>query len=68
MLEFLKETDSEIYSLLLDEAERKETSLELIASENCASRAVLEAAGTLLTDKYCEGYPGKRYYGGVCQF
>ena len=63
----LKDSDSEIYSLLLKETERKEYSLELIPSENVVSRAVQEITGTILTDKYCEGYPGKRYYGG-CAF
>ncbi len=63
----LKEFDPEIAGLIRSEAERKEHSLELIPSENCVSRAVLEADGSILTDKYCEGYPGARYYGG-CEF
>jgi glycine hydroxymethyltransferase len=63
----LKDSDPEIYGLVLKETERKEYSLELIPSENIVSRAVQEVCGTILTDKYCEGYPGKRYYGG-CQF
>jgi glycine hydroxymethyltransferase len=63
----LKDADPEIAALVRKEAERKELGLELIPSENCVSRAVLEVTGTILTDKYCEGYPGARYYGG-CQF
>lgn len=63
----LGETDPEISALIKKEAERKEFSLELIPSENCTSFAVLEADGSILTDKYCEGYPGGRYYGG-CEF
>ena len=49
------------------EAERQQNEIELIASENIVSQAVLDAAGTLLTNKYAEGYPGRRYYGG-CQY
>ncbi|MFN8389784.1 MAG: serine hydroxymethyltransferase [Bdellovibrionota bacterium] len=60
----LAESDPEIAKLISKEAERKEFSLELIPSENCVSQAVLEADGSILTDKYCEGYPGGRYYGG----
>lgn len=60
----LAEVDSEIAELLQRETERKKYSLELIPSENCVSEAVLEITGSILTDKYCEGYPGKRYYGG----
>lgn len=60
-------TDSEVYKILQLETERQQTKLELIASENFVSPAVLEAAGTVLTNKYAEGYPGKRYYGG-CEF
>lgn len=59
--------DKEIYSVLSQETRRQQEFLELIASENFVSRAVLEAAGTLLTNKYAEGYPGKRYYGG-CEY
>lgn len=57
-------TDSEIADLIQKETLRKEHSLELIPSENCVSEAVMEAMGSVVTDKYCEGYPGKRYYGG----
>lgn len=60
----LKDTDSQIAELVRKETHRKEFSLELIPSENCVSEAVLEVTGSILTDKYCEGYPGRRYYGG----
>ena len=60
----LAETDPEIASAIRAEARRQGEGLELIASENFVSRAVLEAAGSVLTNKYAEGYPGKRYYGG----
>ncbi|GIW43041.1 MAG: serine hydroxymethyltransferase [Candidatus Binatia bacterium] len=63
----LARTDPEIYRILRLEAERQEYNLELIASENIVSRAVLEAQGSILTNKYAEGYPGKRYYGG-CEY
>ena len=63
----LSESDPRIAELIRKETERKEYSLEMIASENCVSEAVLEACGSIMTDKYCEGYPGKRYYGG-CVF
>jgi glycine hydroxymethyltransferase len=60
----LRETDPEIWGVLRSELERQADGLELIASENFVSRAVLEATGSVLTNKYAEGYPGKRYYGG----
>lgn len=60
----LRNTDPDIYQVLQQEETRQRGKLELIASENFASRAVLEAAGSVLTNKYAEGYPGKRYYGG----
>ena len=60
----LTETDPDIAAVLADETARQNTGLELIASENFVSRAVLEAAGSVLTNKYAEGYPGRRYYGG----
>ena len=63
----LKKTDEEIYQLVQKEEERQNYTLELIASENFVSDAVLEAQGSVLTNKYAEGYPGKKYYGG-CQF
>src|SRR5258705_10089860 len=60
----LAETDPEIADAIKHEIHRQNDGLELIASENFVSRAVLEAAGSVLTNKYAEGYPGKRYYGG----
>src|SRR3954469_23961919 len=63
----LADADPEIADAILRETERQNTGLELIASENAVSRAVLEAAGSVLTNKYAEGYPGRRYYGG-CEF
>ena len=63
----LQETDPQIADLIRKERHRQESTLELIASENHVSAAVMEAAGTVLTNKYAEGYPGKRYYGG-CGF
>ncbi len=60
----LAEADPEIFALVRREIERQQGQLELIASENFTSEAVLEAAGTVFTNKYAEGYPGKRYYGG----
>jgi glycine hydroxymethyltransferase len=64
MWEHVKVTDPEIYEVLLKEWERQEYGLELIASENFVSLAVMEAMGSVLTNKYAEGYPKKRYYGG----
>jgi len=63
----LAEADPEIYELLIKETERQNSRLELIASENFTSEAILEAAGSIFTNKYAEGYPGKRYYGG-CEY
>ena len=63
----LADADPEIYGAVRNELGRQRHEIELIASENIVSRAVLEAQGTVLTNKYAEGYPGKRYYGG-CQF
>jgi glycine hydroxymethyltransferase len=64
---FLEKADPKLAQMLAKEAERQEYGLEMIASENYASKAVMEAQGTILTNKYAEGYPGKRYYGG-CEF
>src|SRR5947208_5150909 len=64
MLRSLAEEDPEIAGAIRDELHRQNSGLELIASENFVSKAVLEAAGSVLTNKYAEGYPGKRYYGG----
>jgi glycine hydroxymethyltransferase len=63
----LAETDPDIAQAIRDELHRQNTGLELIASENFVSRAVLEAAGSVFTNKYAEGYPGRRYYGG-CEY
>jgi len=63
----LKAADSEVYAAIRNEVHRQNTKLELIASENFVSLAVLEAMGSALTNKYAEGYPAKRYYGG-CEF
>ena len=63
----LADTDPDIARAIVHERERQNEGLELIASENFVSRAILEAAGSVLTNKYAEGYPGKRYYGG-CEF
>jgi glycine hydroxymethyltransferase len=63
----LSESDPEIAQAIANEANRQHEGLELIASENFVSMAVLEAAGSVFTNKYAEGYPGKRYYGG-CEF
>jgi glycine hydroxymethyltransferase len=63
----LQEFDPEIHAAIRDEERRQSTGLELIASENFTYRAVLEATGSVFTNKYAEGYPGKRYYGG-CEF
>jgi glycine hydroxymethyltransferase len=67
MLRTLAEADPEVAQAIRDERERQNSGIELIASENFVSRAVLEAAGSVLTNKYAEGYPGRRYYGG-CEF
>src|SRR4026209_2362826 len=63
----LAESDPDISAAIRDEQHRQNSGLELIASENFVSQAVLQAAGSVLTNKYAEGYPGKRYYGG-CEF
>lgn len=63
----LEQEDIEIYNYIQEEKHRQETNVELIASENFVSEAVLETMGSILTNKYAEGYPGKRYYGG-CEF
>ena len=66
MIEYL-EKDKEIFDVAHLEVKRQQENLELIASENFVSKAVLAAAGSVLTNKYAEGYPGKRYYGG-CEY
>ena len=60
----LSKTDPELYKAINDELKRQQEHIELIASENIVSQAVLEAQGSVLTNKYAEGYPGKRYYNG----
>jgi glycine hydroxymethyltransferase len=66
-MENLKVNDAELYEFINQEFSRQKNNLEMIASENFVSKAVLEAQGSILTNKYAEGYPGKRYYGG-CQY
>ena len=63
----LQDLDPEVAFAIDNEARRQHEGLELIASENFVSEAVLQAAGSVFTNKYAEGYPGKRYYGG-CEF
>ncbi|MFN7169579.1 MAG: serine hydroxymethyltransferase, partial [Pannonibacter sp.] len=63
----LAEADADVFAAIQKEAGRQQHEIELIASENIVSKAVLEAQGSVLTNKYAEGYPGKRYYGG-CQY
>src|SRR3990167_5054601 len=63
-MKFLKKADPKIYSAIKGEINRQVEKIELIASENYASAAVLEAQGSVLTNKYAEGLPGKRYFGG----
>ena len=63
----LAEADPEVHAAIRGELSRQRDRIELIASENIASRAVLEATGSVFTNKYAEGYPGRRYYGG-CEY
>src|SRR5690625_3028376 len=63
-MDHLKQTDMELYESIKAEKTRQQENIELIASENFVSQSVLEAQGSILTNKYAEGYPGKRYYGG----
>ncbi len=67
LYEHVKQTDPELYDALIFELNRQRNKIELIASENFVSQAVLEAQGSVLTNKYAEGYPGRRYYGG-CEY
>ena len=60
----LEKSDKELYKSIQNELNRQQNHIELIASENIVSKAVIEAQGSILTNKYAEGYPGKRYYGG----
>lgn len=66
-MKFLQESDQELYQAIEQERTRQHDKIELIASENFVSQAVMEAQGSVLTNKYAEGYPGKRYYGG-CEY
>ena len=63
-MSFIKEEDLEVYNAIMEEEKRQEEGIELIASENFVSKAVMEAAGSVMTNKYAEGYPHRRYYGG----
>lgn len=63
-MDHLKQADRELFDAIVAEKERQQSNIELIASENFVSEAVMEAAGSVLTNKYAEGYPGRRYYGG----
>src|SRR3972149_6990662 len=67
MTNFIAQNDPEVWAAIADEIERQTDGLEMIASENYTSPAVMQAVGSVLTNKYAEGYPAKRYYGG-CQF
>jgi len=67
LLEYIEKVDPEVAKALKNELKRQEEGLELIASENYATRAILEAQGCIMTNKYAEGYPGRRYYGG-CEY
>lgn len=67
MTNFIQKNDPDVWQAIANEIERQADGLEMIASENYTSPAVMQAAGSVLTNKYAEGYPGKRYYGG-CQF
>ena len=64
LMSYIKKTDPELYNILEKELDREESTIELIASENFTSQAVMEMTGGVMTNKYAEGYPGKRYYGG----
>ena len=66
-LHFVEQSDPEIFAAMQQELSRQRNKIELIASENFTSLAVMEAQGSVLTNKYAEGYPGKRYYGG-CEY
>src|SRR4051794_40658498 len=66
-MNFIQQQDPDVWAAIADEERRQQDGLEMIASENYTSPAVMQAAGSVLTNKYAEGYPGKRYYGG-CEF
>jgi len=67
MYEHIKKNDQAVYEAIMHEAARQQNRIELIASENFTSQAIMEAQGSILTNKYAEGYPGRRYYGG-CEY
>ena len=67
MARSLAEADPQVYAAVRAELERQDSRIELIASENFTSEAILEATGSVFTNKYAEGYPGRRYYGG-CEY
>ncbi|WP_080876194.1 serine hydroxymethyltransferase [Oceanobacillus timonensis] len=66
-MEYVKQADNEVFQAMMQEKERQHNKIELIASENFVSKAVMDAMGSILTNKYAEGYPDKRYYGG-CEY
>ena len=66
-MNYLERQDPDLWAAIAGEMDRQRNGLEMIASENYTSPAVMQAVGSVLTNKYAEGYPGKRYYGG-CQF
>src|SRR5690348_2867192 len=67
LMDVVQQADPAVWQAIADERRRQQTGLEMIASENYASPAVMAAQGSVLTNKYAEGYPGRRYYGG-CEF
>ena len=66
-MNWIKQQDPELWAAIANEIDRQRSGLEMIASENYTSPAVMQAMGSVLTNKYAEGYPGRRYYGG-CEF
>lgn len=66
-MNYLPQQDPQVFAAIENERKRQHSKIELIASENFVSRAVMEAQGSVLTNKYAEGYPGRRYYGG-CEY
>ncbi len=66
-MNFIEQDDPDVWKAIEEEIDRQQDGLEMIASENYTSPAIMQAAGSVLTNKYAEGYPGRRYYGG-CEF